>query len=80
MRLKRGKDSYWKVGKYQGDVAWYARCKCGFQYRCSSNLRNEDGTWSFKQYISTLYPYCPNCGARKKWYNEELVDFKEINI
>lgn len=69
-RQKRGIDNHWQVRKYRGDIAWYAHCKCGFQYKCSSSTRNEDGSWSLKQQVSFLYHYCPHCGARKKWYNE----------
>ena len=70
MKMKRGTDHSWEVRKYLGDIALYAYCNCGFQYCCSSNERNEDGTWSFQQTITKLWYYCPNCGARKKWYNE----------
>ena len=77
MRVKRGKDSRWKVCKYKGDLALYARCKCGFYYACSSSIREENGSWSFKQYISKIYPYCPNCGARKKWYNTEPIKMEK---
>lgn len=72
-RQKRGKDHNWQTRKYYGDAAIYAHCKCGFQYNCSSSKRNEDGTWSLKQYITKLYLYCPRCGARKKCYNEEPI-------
>lgn len=72
-RQKRGIDNHWQVRKYYGDAALYAHCKCGFQYCCSSSTRNEDGSWSLKQQVSFLYRYCPRCGARKKWYNEEPV-------
>ena len=74
-RLKRGIDHHWEVRRYKGDSALYAHCKCGFQYNCSSSRRveDEDGTWSFKQYISIIYHYCPWCGVRKRWYNEEPV-------
>ena len=72
MKKKRGKDHSWDVRKYKGDLAWYAHCKCGFKYACSSSKRNEDGTWGLEQEINTLYYYCPCCGARKKWYNPEV--------
>lgn len=73
MEIKRGTDHKWEIRKYLGDIALYAYCKCGFQYNCSSSTRNEDGTWSIKQQITFLYPYCPKCGAHKKWYNEEPI-------
>ena len=75
--MKRGTDHNWQVVRYIGDIALYARCKCGYQYCCSSSTKNKDGTWSVKQIISKIYSYCPNCGARKKWYNEEPIKLKE---
>lgn len=71
MRRGRGIDHSWNIRKYKGDLALYAHCSCGFQYACSSNKRKEDGSFSFEQEITKLYYYCPNCGAHKKWYNEE---------
>ena len=73
MKMKRGTDHNWEVRRYKCDLAWYAHCKCGYQYNCSRPLRNEDGSWNFKQYVAIIYPYCPNCGARKKYYNEEPI-------
>ena len=78
-RQKRGTDHNWQTRKYSGDAAIYAHCKCGFEYNCSSSKRTEDGTWSIKQYITKLYLYCPRCGARKKWYNEEPIKLKRNN-
>lgn len=75
--MKRGTDHSWQTVKYRGDIAIYARCKCGFRYNCSSSIRNEDGSWSLKQQITFLYRYCPSCGARKKWYNEEPIKLEE---
>ncbi len=73
MKNKRGKDHKWFICKYTGDLAYYARCECGFKYACSASKRKEDGTWSFEQELKPLYNFCPKCGARKKWYNEEVV-------
>ena len=71
MKVKRGKDAHWKVVKYQGDLAYYATCKCGFDYCCGNGLdRKDDITW-------TLYRYCPICGARKKWYNFEVIKLEQ---
>ena len=72
MKNKRGTDHNWQIIKYNGDIALYAKCKCGFHYCCSSNIRNIDGNWSMKQEITKIYPYCPCCGARKKTYNSEI--------
>ena len=69
MKMKRGTDHWWEVRKYWGDSALYAHCKCGYQYVCSSLKKNEEGYW--KEIITKLFLYCPKCGARKKWYNEE---------
>ena len=79
MRHKRKTDHHWKVVVYKPDICWYATCKCGFAYGVSRNVRNEDGSWSFEQYIDPqdVYQYCPRCGARKKTYDEspaEIID------
>jgi len=67
MRVKRGKDRFWKVVKYQGDGAYYATCKCGYKYCCGDCIsRRKDEEW-------ILYQYCPCCGARKKEYNPEVI-------
>lgn len=71
--MKRGTDHKWIVVKYKDNGAVYARCKCGFEYDCGRSRRMEDGTWSLKQYPTIMYLYCPNCGARKKLYNEEPI-------
>ena len=44
--MKKGRriDHAWNIRKYKGDLALYAHCSCGFQYACSSNKRNEDGS------------------------------------
>ena len=73
--MKRGTDHWWEVRRYQGDTAFYAHCKCGFQYNCSSSKINEECYW--KQTINKIYLYCPYCGARKKWYNEEPIKMEK---
>ena len=70
MKMKRGKDSYWKVVRYNGDMALYATCKCGYEYNCG---RSKSPT-SMIQVPALFYRYCPYCGARKKWYNEEPIN------
>ena len=69
--MKRGTDHEWRVIKYKGDLAVYAKCKCGFEYNCGRSKRTEGGLLSIKQFPTVMYPYCPYCGARKKRYNEE---------
>lgn len=64
--MKRGTDHVWEVRRYVDNIAWYAHCKCGFEYCCSECKRNEDGALSFEQEIRYIYRYCPRCGARKK--------------
>ena len=64
--MKRGTDHTWEIRKYKGDIMLYAHCKCGYEYGASASKRNPDGTWSVEQYISHLFHYCPECGARKK--------------
>ena len=77
MKNKRGIDHEWKLVKYIGDIAIYAECKCGYHYACSKELRNEDGSWSFKQIPTIFYPYCPCCGACKKRHSAEI---EKLNI
>ena len=72
--MKRGTDHNWQVVRYIGDSALYARCKCGYQYNCSFNIKNKDGTL---QTNTILHYYCPNCGARKKWHNEKPIKLEE---
>ena len=71
--MKRGTDHNWETRKYLGDAAIYAHCKCGFEYCCSHSYieTKEDETHKFKTEIVKFYQYCPCCGARKKWCNEE---------
>lgn len=59
--MKRGTNHTWKILRYKGDIALYAKCKCGFQYQCSNSM---------EQKIETLYYYCPHCGAKKKWITD----------
>ena len=68
-RKGRGIDHVWELIRYKHDAAIYARCKCGFRYHVS------DGVGIFKP--ERLYSYCPNCGARKKRYIDEIkkLDF-----
>ena len=78
MRKGRGIDHSWEIRRYHGDIALYAHCRCGFNYACSSNKRNEDGTWSLEQEVTKLYHYCPNCGAHKKWYNQTPIKIDKM--
>ena len=41
--MKRGKDHVWELVKYIGDLAIYAKCKCGYHYNCSVSYRNKSG-------------------------------------
>lgn len=64
----RGKDHYWQPVKYKGDMAIYAKCSCGFRYGCynTEGVRTEFAP-------EKCYPYCPLCGAKKKWYKESII-------
>ena len=66
--MKRGTDHSWDVRRYKGDTALYAHCNCGFEYNCSRTEYDKEK--GFINKITFIYHYCPNCGARKKWYNE----------
>ena len=69
MKHKRGADHKWEVRMYMGDGAYYAHCKCGFYYGCGDCMHERP--WK-------IYQYCPNCGARKKWYNAEVVKMERM--
>lgn len=70
---KRGTDHTWQLVKYNCDGAIYAKCKCQYHYRCSTDDIEEDGSRNpFHQVPTIFYPYCPICGARKKWYTNEI--------
>ena len=72
-RPKRGMDHTWQLIKYKGDAAIYAKCKCGHRYRCSTDGYDENGKRTPIIQVPTIfYPYCPICGARKKWYTNEI--------
>ena len=72
MKMKRGTDHNWEIRCYKGDIAWYAHCRCGYEYNCS---RFKKG--SLAREISWLSNYCPYCGARKKRYNEEPIKMEK---
>ena len=57
----------WKLVKYNGDGAIYARCECGFQYCCSSTSIVE-GKRKFLCVPYKFYQYCPFCGTKKEEY------------
>ena len=80
--MKRGTDHNWEIVKYKGDIALYAKCRCGYHYCCSSSLKNEDGTWSMKQIVDDrkIFPYCPICGARKKTYSHDIKKFDKYSF
>lgn len=67
--MKRGTDHKWDIVKYKGDMAIYARCKCGFEYNCGRPNHTQDGSFSLTQIPTIIYRYCPICGAKKKLYN-----------
>lgn len=71
MTKGRKKDHVWKLVKFKGNTAIFARCSCGFTYGCSDIVEKDS---MFKVEINTdkLYNYCPNCGARKTWYDDEV--------
>lgn len=73
---KRGTDHVWDLIKYRGDSAIYAKCKCGYHYNCGRNRRDDYEAWSLTQVPTVFYPYCPSCGARKKWVTEEITKSK----
>lgn len=70
MKKGRRKDHIWQFVKYKGDVAFYAKCRCGFRYPCYAST-----TTPFRIKIAPdkLYPYCPLCGSRKTRYIDDVL-------
>ena len=71
---KRGTDHTWELIQFKGDCAIYARCKCKHYYNCGRPEKDENGHsfFPFRQVPDIFYPYCPMCGARKKWHTVEI--------
>ena len=75
-RKGRAIDHYWKFVKYKGDLAFYARCSCGFYYQCDKS-KYENATIPTVPAPEKLYHYCPYCGARKiRYYDEPIYSNK----
>ena len=66
-RKGRSIDHMWRFVKYKGDMAFYARCSCGFQYACYKEHSKEQRL-PLEIAPEKLYNYCPLCGARKTKY------------
>ena len=75
MKKGRKKDHIWQFVKYNGDMAIYAKCSCGFHYSCCKNHAIEQ-QFPIEPDPNKLYNYCPLCGARKTRYIDEI---KKIN-
>ena len=71
MKKGRSKDHVWQFCKFKGDIAYYAKCKCGFRYACYKHKKI--GEVSPVPDPERLYNYCPFCGARKTRYNTEII-------
>lgn len=70
MKKGRKKDHVWQFVKYKGDIAFYARCSCGFHYACYKNP--VVGQLVLESAPEKLYKYCPFCGSRKTRYIETV--------
>lgn len=58
-------NGHWYVIRWKHDAAYYSYCPfCGYAHACYKNIRNEDGSWSFKvEYdAENEFNYCPMCG------------------
>ena len=71
MKKGRKKDHIWQFVKYKGDIAYYAKCSCGFRYPC---YKKHSAEYVFPLEIAPekLYNYCPLCGSRKTRYIDEI--------
>ena len=72
MKKGRRKDHVWRFVKYLGDIAYYARCSCGFRYACYKEHSKEQ-QFPLEIAPEKLYNYCPICGSRKTRYIEEIT-------
>lgn len=70
MKKGRKKDHIWRFVKYLGDAAIYAKCSCGFRYRCDKGINGSP--ISREPDVNKLYYYCPICGSRKTRYIEKV--------
>lgn len=72
MNKGRGKDHVWRFVRFRGDIGIYAKCRCGYFYHCSK-IEHPDGI-GIRSIIDVdkIFPYCPNCGARKTRYETEV--------
>ena len=73
-RKGRAIDHVWRFVKFRHDICIYASCSCGFQYGCCKF--SPPDSLRMVPDPERLYRYCPQCGARKTKYIEEV---KKIN-
>lgn len=71
MKKGRKKDHLWRFVKYRGDIAFYAKCSCGFRYACYKKHSVEQ-LFPIEPDPEKLYRYCPWCGSRKTRYINEI--------
>ena len=72
-RKGRAIDHVWRFVKFRGDACLYACCSCGFRYDgCKHVSRGPDMFDKIVIAPERLYNYCPQCGARKTKYIEDI--------
>ena len=71
MKKGRKKDHIWQFVKYKGDIAYYAKCSCGFRYSCYKE-HSAEHRLPLEIAPEKLYNYCPLCGSRKTRYIDEI--------
>lgn len=72
MKKGRDKDHLWQFVKFNGDIAIYARCSCGFHYGCYKN-HSINQPFPIEADPEKLYKYCPMCGSRKTRYDDNVI-------
>ena len=78
MKKGRKKDHIWRFVKYLGDASVYAKCRCGYKYRCDKGINGSP--INREPNIEKLYYYCPICGSRKTRYIDNIEKINKYSF
>jgi hypothetical protein len=62
----------WEIVHHKGDLALYARCKCGYEYNASIFNREK-----MECEVHSLHAFCPACGSKKDC---EIASYKQEDL